>query len=148
MFGNKAKILMKEKNRYVCICDKTKLNNESNELLQNNDKIKKKKFGNKKVVMDGITYDSRTEYNRFCELSLLERSGEISDLHHHVPFVLIDKSEYGSQIKYVADFTYKDKRGKFIVEDVKVEPTKTQLYLLKKRLLAERYGLIISEYME
>lgn len=35
--------------------------------------------------------------------------------------------------------------GKKVVEDTKSEATKTPLYRLKKRLLAERYGIKIKE---
>ena len=90
-------------------------------------------------------YDSQLEANRHQQLKILERAGVISDLKYHISFPLIDKSEYGGQICYEADFVY-IKDGKKIIEDVKSEPTKTRLYRLKKRLVAERYGIIITEY--
>ncbi len=102
------------------------------------------KYKNKKVVINGIKFDSLKEGNRYRELKLLERSGVISDLKLQVPYTLIEKSKYGREIKYIADFTYLE-QGKLIVEDVKSPITRTPLYRLKKRLLAERYNIIISE---
>ena len=102
------------------------------------------KYGNKKVVIDGEVFDSVLESRRYEMLKLLQRAGYIKDLKHHEKFALIDKSKYGKEIYYEADFTYLE-RGKLVVEDCKSEATKTPLYRLKKRLLAERYGYIIKE---
>lgn len=46
---------------------------------------------------------------------------------------------------YVADFVYKDTSGRTVVEDVKSQPTKTQEYVIKRKLLLWRYGLRIKE---
>lgn len=100
------------------------------------------KYKAKKTVVDGITFDSKKEAMHYQELKLLERTGEISDLKLQVPFVLIDKSVHGRQIKYVADFVYYQD-GQMVVEDVK--GFKTDVYKLKKRLMAERYGIEIKE---
>lgn len=105
------------------------------------------KYHAKKVTVDGITYDSVTEYRRYVQLVQLQKAGEISNLQYHVRYPLIDKDEHGREIAYEADFVYQ-KNGKTVVEDVKSKPTKTRLYALKKRLLLERYGLKITEYME
>lgn len=59
-----------------------------------------------KTCIDGIMFDSKKEANRYCELCLMERAGVITDLQLQVPFVLVEKSKYGREIKYVADFTY------------------------------------------
>lgn len=60
------------------------------------------------------------------------------------PYVLIDKSKYGRQIKYIADFVYYDKELKQeVVEDTK--GFRTDVYRLKKRLLAEKYDIEIKE---
>lgn len=102
------------------------------------------KYRNIKITYNGLKFDSKKELNRYRELHLLERSGAIEGLKTQVPFILIDKSKYGRVIKYVADFTYYE-NGQLVVEDTKSEPTKTPVYRLKKRLLAERYGIEIKE---
>lgn len=102
------------------------------------------KYRNQKVIVDGIKFDSKKEANHYKELKLLEKVNYISDLKLQVPFTLIDKSKYGREIKYIADFTYIE-LGKLIVEDTKSPVSKTPVYRLKKRLLAERYGIEIKE---
>lgn len=124
-----------ENGNYIKIC---------NEVLN---KARKNKYNAKKVTVNGITYDSELEYNRYCELKLLEKAGIIKKLKYHQRFVLIEKNENGREIAYEADFVY-EKDGKTVVEDTKSEPTKTRLYKLKKRLMLEKYGLEITEYIK
>lgn len=107
-------------------------------------KVKTSKYHNTKFTADGYTWDSNKEYNRWRELKLLQRAGEIWALERQKEYVLINKSRYGRKIVYRADFVYQTTNGT-VVEDVKSEATKTPLYKLKKRLLAERYGIVIKE---
>ena len=72
----------------------------------------------------------------------MEQAKAIQDLKLQVTFPLIKKSKYGREIKYVADFTYYD-NGHLVVEDAK--GYRTDVYKLKKRLLAELYGIEIKE---
>lgn len=97
-----------------------------------------------KTTIDGITFDSRKEAKRYSELKLLQRANEIKELKLQVPFILVDKSKHGRAIKYIADFTYYE-GDRFIVEDVKSPASKTPVYELKKRLMAERYDIEIKE---
>lgn len=102
------------------------------------------KFHNQKVEVDGITFDSKKECRRYKELKLMERAGVIRGLQLQVPYILFDKSKYGRVVKYVADFVYFDvEKSKTIVEDVK--GFKTDVYKLKKRILAEKYDIEILE---
>ena len=102
------------------------------------------KYGNIKVNTPDGVFDSKLEYNRFMQLKWLEKAGLIKDLQKQVKFILVYKSEHGREISYVADFTYY-KGDKYIVEDTKCQVTRTRLYSLKKRLMAERYGIKITE---
>ena len=52
------------------------------------------------------------------------------------------KSKYGRSIKYVADFVY-SRNGLTVVEDAK--GVRTPVYRLKKRMMAEKYGIQIRE---
>lgn len=121
------------------------------------------KYGNKKITVDGKTFDSRREYARFKELQLLERAGEISNLRLQVPFVLIpaqyeEYERYGKngqrltngrrcverECAYVADFVYIDNRtGKKVVEDTKGVRTKD--YIIKRKLMLHVHGIKIKE---
>ena len=110
------------------------------------------KYGNRKIVIDGIQFDSLKEAQRWAELRLLERAGEIYDLQRQVPFIVIpvQKDENGKVIerecKYIADFTYKPKGSlKRVVEDVKSPATRTKEYRIKKKLMLYRNGIRIKE---
>ena len=100
------------------------------------------KYHNSKTVIDGIRFDSKKEAKRYLELKILEKAGQISHLKLQFPFILISKSEYGRAIKYVADFVYYE-GNKRVVEDVK--GVRTPVYKLKKRLMAEIYGIEVKE---
>jgi hypothetical protein len=50
--------------------------------------ISASKYRSSKLTVDGVTFDSRKEYFRWNELSLLERAGVISGLQRQVRFEL------------------------------------------------------------
>ena len=106
------------------------------------------KFGNRKITHNGITFDSQREYRRFCELSLLERAGKITNLQRQVKYVLIpsQKDEKGKVIErecsYIADFVYVE-NGKLVVEDAK--GYKTPEYRLKRKMALYFHGIRIKE---
>ena len=109
-----------------------------------------RKYGNKKVVLDGIKFDSRREADRYAHLKVLERLGEISGLELQKKFVLVpaQRNKAGKvterAITYRADFYYFDKRqGKWVVEDAK--GVKTDVYKMKKKLMRSVHGLEIME---
>ena len=106
------------------------------------------KYHARKIVVDGITFDSRKEAMRWQELKLMERAGIIRDLKRQVRYELIpafdcDGKHYRSAT-YIADFVYTDvKTGEEIVEDVK--GYRPDVYRLKSKLFAYRYQKIIKE---
>lgn len=101
------------------------------------------KYRNIKTVVDGITFDSRKEADRYKQLLLLQRAGVIDHLQLQVPYTLVPKSKNGREVKYIADFVYWDLKNKReVIEDVK--GVKTDVYKLKKRLMAE-LGHAITE---
>ena len=108
------------------------------------------KYRNRKVETPDGTFDSVKEYSRWQELKLLQRAGEIYDLQRQVPFVLIptQKDEHGKvierEVKYIADFTYREKCGnRLVVEDTK--GMKTKEYILKRKMILYRLGIRIQE---
>lgn len=108
------------------------------------------KYRSQKTIVDGITFDSKKEANRWAELKLLERAGKITFLQRQVSYVLVPKQvRDGKMIErpvvYKADFAYKDENGEDVVEDVKSPATKTQVYILKRKLLLWEYGLQVRE---
>lgn len=116
------------------------------------------KYGNKKTVVDGITFDSQKEAKRYKELSLMERAGMISDLQRQVKYVLIppqrEPDTIGKkggihkgklierEVSYVADFVYQE-NGQTVVEDTKGFRTKD--YLLKRKMMLFFHGIKIRE---
>ena len=93
-------------------------------------------------------FDSRKEYRRFLVLSDMEKHGEIEKLERQVEFLLIP-SQRGADgkvieraVKYKADFRY-IRDGKIVVEDVK--GIKTKEYIIKRKLMLERFGIRILE---
>lgn len=71
-----------------------------------------------------MKFDSIREFERFQELHLLEKAGEITDLQHQVRIKLTCggnpvKSKKNRQLAYVVDFKYRDKDGHVRFEDVK-----------------------------
>lgn len=114
---------------------------------------KRNKYGATKTTIDGVTFASKKEANRYCELRLLQRAGEISNLELQPAFklaidgrpVLIRSRGYpnGRQAKYVADFAYWDGE-KRVVEDAK--GFRTDAYKLKKAIVEAMHpGLRIVE---
>ena len=100
------------------------------------------KYHNKKTTIDGITFDSKREAERYCELKLLQRSGEISDLTLQPDFILFESfKKFGKtyrQIKYIADFMYWVKKSeKFVIEDVK--GIETEAFKIKRKLFESKY---------
>ena len=103
-------------------------------------KFKRLKYGNKKTTVEGITFDSAKEANRYRELKMLEISGLISDLKIQQRFEIVPKAGGNKRARfYVADFTYLE-GGKKIIEDVKSPITRSNaVYTLKKALVLWQY---------
>lgn len=130
------------------LCDTKKAVNVFNAKRGDREQPQEKKpskYRNEKVEYDGITFDSKLEMKRYCELKVLEKAKEITELQRQVKFVLIDKTKDYRETSYIADFVYKDKDGKLVVEDCKSKITKTQVYKIKKKLMQQRYGIKIKE---
>jgi len=108
------------------------------------------KYFNKKVIVDGIKFDSKKEAKRYTELKLLKKSGSIKELELQKVFELQpkytnNKNENIRAITYKADFFYYDnKKERYIVEDTK--GFRTDTYKLKKKLFEYQYpNLTIEE---
>ena len=90
------------------------------------------KYRNKKTVVDGITFASKREANRYCELVLLQKAEKIYNLkmQPRIP-LMVNGVKIGH---YVADFEY-SVNGKTVIEDVKSPVTKTPIYKLKMKII-------------
>ena len=85
-------------------------------------------------------FDSKKEFERYMELLLMEKAGEIRHLQTQVGFELhVNDIAIG---RYVADFLYYENMRK-VVEDCK--GVLTPVYRLKKKLMLAIYGIEIKE---
>ena len=109
------------------------------------------KFNAQKIIVDGMTFDSKKEALRYEELKLLQRAGAITDLQRQVKFEIIPKCKKldGTMSRarsYIADFVYKD-RGMMVVEDVKGYKggATYELFKIKKDLMRWVHGIEVRE---
>lgn len=100
------------------------------------------KYGNRKTVVDGLTFDSVKEARRWSQLRLLERAGAISGLERQVAYEVIPKCDGERAAVYIVDFRYKE-GDRLVCEDVK--GVKTDAYRLKRKLMNWRFGIKIRE---
>lgn len=102
------------------------------------------KFGSVAVEIDGRRFASKREGIRYVALSLLLRAGKISDLKIQPRYQLVVNGV--AVATYIADFEYLDNEsGRLVVEDVKSAPTRTPVYLIKKKLMKALHGVDIVE---
>lgn len=94
----------------------------------------------KKIVHNGINFDSKTELRRYIDLTLLQAAGEISDLKVHTEYVLIPANEKFREIKYTDDFNYYEK-GVFVCEDVKGGSTLKDQKRIKKMAAYKQFKI-------
>ena len=125
-----------------------------------------RKYHNKpteRVTASGavLRFDSQKEARRYDELAALEQAGKIRDLRMQVDFTLQEAYTDGEgrrvrAIRYRADFTYEKVRGDpwteynwsfwvLVVEDVKSRATRTKDYIMKRKLMKERFNIDIQE---
>lgn len=110
---------------------------------------KPNKYRNVKITADGMTFDSQKEYERYCVLKLMQKSGRISGLQRQVKYLLIpsQKGEIRNEkpCNYKADFVYV-MDGKTVVEDVKSEATrKNKDYVIKRKLMKYVHNIEVQE---
>ena len=113
------------------------------------------KYFSKKVRNKHGEFDSQSEYGRFLYLKYLQDIGEIRELTQHARFEIIPKLTKLEEVHlktktklverveekaahYTCDFTYIEKGGKFIIEEVKSKGTMmARDYPLRKKLIKQ-----------
>jgi hypothetical protein len=105
--------------------------------------VRSRKWRHKPVVVDGVHLDSQAEGNRYAELLILQRAGEVTDLRVHPRYSMIVNGRYVGD--YIADFEYRDGAGQRVVEDVKSPVSRTPVYRLKRKLVDAIFGINIVE---
>ena len=102
-----------------------------------------------------MVFDSKREADRWTELKLLEKAGEITNLQRQVKFELLpkqySKTEFTKarkpkvlerEVCYIADFVYQGSNG-MVVEDAK--GFRTDDYKIKRKLALYMLGIEIKE---
>lgn len=107
----------------------------------------KNKYHAKKCEWDGEVFDSKKEMQRYKELKLLEKAGEITNLRRQVKYVLIPSQRIDGKLaerecSYKADIVYEE-NGETVVEDVK--GVKTEGYIIKRKMMLLFHGIRIKE---
>lgn len=107
----------------------------------------KNKYGATKITLNNIKFDSIREAERYSELRLLERAGQIKNLELQKEYVLIPAIKIDGRVKerackYKADFVYEE-NGETVVEDTKGFRTKD--YIIKRKLMLFIHGIQIRE---
>jgi len=105
------------------------------------------KYGNKKVIVDGIQFDSKAEAAYYKKMLKDQEAGLVKEFNMQKTYTLLDKFEHPKTgkavraIKYIADFEviYPDGR----VEVVDIKGFKTPIYRLKEKLFMFRYNIPI-----
>ncbi|HYE20112.1 MAG TPA: DUF1064 domain-containing protein [Tepidisphaeraceae bacterium] len=111
------------------------------------------KYRNRNTVVDGETFDSQAEAQRWRELRLMQDHKQIQNLQRQVKFVLSKARKGERSCSYVADFVYdrivearcydKPEYTERVVEDVK--GFRTPEYVVKRKWMFEKYGIEIRE---
>ena len=97
-------------------------------------------------TVDGITFDSLAEANRWKTLRLAEIAGRISRLTRQPKYPLLVNGMLVAH--YIGDFEYLSQTGELILEDCKSSHTrKDPVYRLKAKLMLACYGMQIKEYI-
>lgn len=96
---------------------------------------RRNKYGNKRTVVDGISFHSKKEAGRYSVLKHLHGMGQIKELRLQPRYPLtFNGQKIGT---YVGDFEYVDHNGKLICEDVKGMPT--DIYKWKRKHFVLEY---------
>ena len=116
------------------------------------------KYHNEKTDSLGIRFDSRKEARRYEALLLRLKDGEIRNLKLQRDFTLQEayttpEGERVRAIRYRADFSYEElypdtqqpAGWRAVVEDVKSRATRTREYIIKRKLMLEKYNIEIQE---
>ena len=105
------------------------------------DRVKKNKYGAKKVTFNGITFDSKAEYLYYLFLLDEKKNKRIIDFELQPKFLLQKgfkkNNEVHRAIHYIADFKVFNLDGSVSIVDVK--GVETEVFKLKKKLFEFQY---------
>lgn len=101
----------------------------------------KSKYNSKKIVIDGIKFDSKVEGEFYIYLKDLKEQGKIKDIILQEKLILQEGFKKDGKtfrpITYTVDFTFKTNKGELIRVDVK--GMETQQGNLKRKMYEYKY---------
>lgn len=102
------------------------------------------KYNNKKVTVDGITFDSKSEAQFYEDLKKAQEAGRVVSFEIQPSFILQEGFvRYDGKkilpIKYVADFRVKYPDGSEEVIDIK--GMETAMFILKRKMFWKQFGI-------
>jgi predicted alpha/beta hydrolase family esterase len=105
------------------------------------------RYGNTKVTVDGIQFDSRIEAHRYGQLLVLQRAGQIRNLQVHPKYVLapavVLDGRTKPELRYFGDFAYEEGPDwQLVVEDTKNPFSATKdAFRIKRHLMKSVYDI-------
>jgi hypothetical protein len=111
--------------------------------------MRRRKYNNQKVIVDGCTFDSKAEARRWIMLSTMQKSGLISELKRQVAIELLPGVKFLETVRrqpalrLIVDFEYQ-RDGQRVLEDVKSAATMTPAFRIKRHVLAALHGLQVE----
>lgn len=107
-------------------------------------RVRGNKYGAKRTTVDGLTFDSQHEARRWTHLRLMVIAGLIQNLERQVRYPLVvngvEVTSYRVDFQYVVSAT-----GEIVIEDAKAKPTRTEAYVIRKKLMRACYSAVITE---
>lgn len=109
-------------------------------MLEEPEKPKRQKYGNRRVEIDGKKFDSQHEAQVYQDLMLRVKAGELKTVLRQVSFDL------PGGIRYVADFLTIGPDNVATIYDAKSEATRqNRVYINKRKQMAACCGVEIVE---
>lgn len=102
---------------------------------------KRSKYGNRKVEIDGMKFDSQHEANMYFDLMLRVKAGELKCVCRQVKFDL------PGGIQYIADFVtiLPDNRIENVIDAKSAATKQNRVYINKKKQMKACWGIDILE---
>jgi len=101
----------------------------------------KRKYNNRKIEIDGFTFDSKLEADFYLRLKPLVKAGKIKELRIHPRYLLQEgfskNGKHYQPIYYIADFEVLYDDGAVVIYDTK--GMRTEVYKIKKKLFEYKY---------
>jgi hypothetical protein len=93
---------------------------------------------------DGYVFRSMLERDRYLQLKTMQQAGVIRALELQPRFMCVVNGILIT--RYTADFRYTDvESGKEVIEDTKSKSTRTEAYVVRKKLAEALFGIKVIE---